>query len=277
MCRGKRRRDRSDIEHIETGSTVESAETPTEAAMNTRIDEIAPDIFRLSTFVAEVSPAGFTFNQFLVRGDEPFLFHTGHRGLFPLVSDAVSRLIDVDSLRWVSGGHVEADELGAMNLFLAAAPQATVVHGPLACMISLDDLADRPPKPVTEVLDIGGHRMRFVPTPHVPHNWESGVWFDETTYTLLCGDLFTSIGDGPAIVDTDLIDGAVEGEAMFHATSLGAATVPTIRGLADLEPAVLACMHGSSYQGDGGAQLRALADVYEKLLVEAAGVTAIAP
>jgi flavorubredoxin len=237
--------------------------------METRIDEIAPDIFRLSTFVEPVSPVGFTFNQFLVRADEPFLFHTGMRQLFPLVSDAVSRLIDVESLRWISFGHVEADECGAMNQFLAVAPAATVVHGPLACAISLDDLADRPPMPIDGVLDIGGHRMRFIPTPHVPHNWESGIWFDESTYTLLAGDLFTSVGDGPAITDHDRVEDALAGEAEFHATSLGAATVPTMRRLADLEPAVLACMHGSSYQGDGGAQLRALADAYETLVVVA--------
>lgn len=237
--------------------------------METRIDEIAPDVYRLSTYIPEVSPAGFTFNQFLIRGEEPFLFHTGMRQLFPLVSDAVNRLIDLDTLRWISFAHVEADECGGMNQFLAAAPNATVVHGGLACAISLNDLADRPPLAVTDVLDIGGHRMRFLPTPHVPHNWESGLWFDETTFTLLAGDLFTTVGDGPAITSADLIEGAMQGEAEFHSTSLGAATVPTIRQLADLEPTVLACMHGSSFQGDGGAQLRALADGYERLVVEA--------
>lgn len=237
--------------------------------MKTRIDEIAPDIFRLSTFVEEMPPVGFTFNQFLVRGEEPFLFHTGMRELFPLVSDAVGRLIDIEDLRWISFAHVEADEMGAMNMFLAAAPHATVAHSPLACAVSLNDLADRPPVPVTDALDIGGHHLRFVPTPHVPHNWESGLWFDETTYTLLAGDLFTSLGDGPAIIGDDMLERALDGEAEFHSTSLGAATAPTIRRLAELEPAVLACMHGSSYQGDGGAQLRALADAYEELVADA--------
>jgi flavorubredoxin len=237
--------------------------------METRVDEIAPDIFRLSTFMEDMPPSGFTFNQFLIRGEEPFLFHTGQRQLFPLVSDAVSRLIDIEALRWISFGHVEADESGAMNLFLAAAPHATVVHGPLTCAVSLNDLADRPPLPITDVLDIGGHRMRFLPTPHVPHNWESGLWFDETSYTLLAGDLFTAVGDGPAITSDDLLEGALHGEEIFHASSLGVATAPTIRQLADLEPTVLACMHGSSFQGDGGAQLRALADAYEKLIIEA--------
>jgi flavorubredoxin len=237
--------------------------------METRIDEIAPDIFRLSTFIEDMPPVGFTFNQFLVRGDEPFLFHTGQAQLFPLVSAAASRLIDIEALRWISMAHVEADELGAMNLFLAAAPHATVVQSPLACAVSLNHLADRAPLPVTDILDIGGHRMRFVPTPHVPHNWESGLWFDETSYTLLAGDLFTALGDGPAITSTDLIEPALVAEDVFHYTSLGVATAPTMRSLAELEPTVLACMHGSSYQGDGGAQLRALADAYDKLIVDA--------
>ena len=169
-----------------------------EPADATTIHEIAPDIFRLSTHIDEVAPpAGFSFNQFLIRGDEPFLFHTGMRQLFPLVSDAVSRLIPIDDLRWISFAHVEADEIGAMNQFLAAAPHSQVVHGGLAVDISLNDLADRPPRPMgaDEVLDIGAHRLRFLPTPHVPHNWESGLWFDETTRTLLAGDLFTQVGE----------------------------------------------------------------------------------
>ncbi len=234
--------------------------------METRIDEIAPDIFRLSTFIADMPPAGFTFNQFLIRGDEPFLFHTGQRQLFPNVSDAVRRVIALDTLRWISFAHLEADEMGAMNLFLAAAPHATVTHSPLACDLSIKDLADRPPVPVTGILDIGGHRLRLVPTPHVPHNWESALWFDETTYTLLAGDLFTSLGDGPALTSDDLVDAALVGEDTFHYSSLGPATATTIRQLGALEPAVLACMHGSSYEGDGGGQLRNLAQAYDRLV-----------
>src|SRR4051794_1793208 len=182
--------------------------------METRTDEIAPDIFRLSTYVPEVaSPAGFTFNQFLIRGEEPFLFHTGMRQLFPLVSAAVDRLVGLKRLRWISFAHVEADECGAMNQFLAASPAAQVAHGGLACAVSLNDLADRPPLAMgDEPLDIGGHVMRFLPTPHVPHNWESGLWFDETTRTLLAGDLFTSLGDTPPLVETDLLEGARVGE-----------------------------------------------------------------
>lgn len=234
--------------------------------MDTRIDEIAPDIFRLSTFIEDMPPAGFTFNQFLIRGEEPFLFHTGQRQLFPNVSEAVERLIPLETLRWISFAHMEADEMGAMNLFLAAAPHAAVAHSPLACDLSINDLADRPPVPITDVLDVGGHRLRLVPTPHVPHNWESALWFDETTYTLLAGDLFTAVGDGPALTNDDLVDAAMTGENTFHYTSLGPATAPTIRGLAALEPTVLACMHGSSYEGDGGRQLRSLAKVYDNLV-----------
>jgi len=232
--------------------------------METTVDEIAPDIHRLSTFVPDLGPTGFTFNQFLIRDDEPFLFHTGMRQLYPLVSEAVSRIVPVESLRWISFAHVEADECGAMNQFLAAAPQAQVVHGELACMVSLNDLADRPPRPMAdgEVLVTGSHRMRFVPTPHVPHNWESGLWFDETTSTLFAGDLFTALGNGPAVVTESIVDAAITGEEVFHATSIGAATVPTLRRLADLGPTTLATMHGSSYSGDGASQLLELADVY---------------
>ena len=140
-------------------------------------------------------PAGFTFNQFLVRDDQPFLFHTGMRQLFPLVSDAVGAARRrVEHLRWISFGHVEADECGAMNQFLAAAPAARSCTASWPCMVSLNDLADRPPASIAddEALDTGSHRLRFLPTPHVPHNWESGLWFDETTTTLFAGDLFTA-------------------------------------------------------------------------------------
>lgn len=235
--------------------------------MDTTIDEIAPDVFRLSTFIPEVGPTGFAFNQFLVRDAEPMLFHTGMRQLFPLVSDAVSRLIPLTDLRWISFAHVEADECGAMNLFLAAAPHAQVVHGGLACMVSLNDLADRPPRIADgETLDIGAKRMRFLPTPHVPHNWESGLWFEETTGTLLAGDLFTSIGKHPALTTDDLLDGAIVGEETFHSTSMGPDLVSTLHRLADLEPRTLALMHGPSYAGDGGAQLRQLAAAYAERL-----------
>jgi flavorubredoxin len=238
--------------------------------MQTTIDEIAPDIFRLSTLVPEVAPGGFSFNQFLVRDDEPFLFHTGMRQLYPLVSAAVASIVPLDDLRWISFGHVEADECGAMNQFLADAPKAEVVHGGLAVMVSVGDLADRPPRAVDdgEVLDIGAHRLRFIATPHVPHGWESGLWFDETTRTLLTGDLFTQVGDGPAVTTEDIVGAALEAEAVFASTSCGPNLVPTLHALADLEPTTLAVMHGSSYEGDGGTQLRALAAGYAAAIAE---------
>jgi flavorubredoxin len=236
--------------------------------METKIDEIAPDIYRLSTWIEDVAPpAGFTFNQFVVRGEQPFLFHTGMRQLYPLVSDAVDRVVGRQHLRWISFGHVEADECGAMNQFLAAAPDARVVHGELACAISLNDLADRPPRPMgDEVLDLGGKQMRFIPTPHVPHNWESGVWFEETTRTLLAGDVMSTVGDGPAITSDDLVAAANACEDAFHSTSMGPDLIPTLHRLADLEPTTLAVMHGSSYHGDGAHQLRSLADSYDERL-----------
>ena len=236
--------------------------------METKIDEIAPDIYRLSTWIEDVAPpAGFTFNQFVVRGEQPFLFHTGMRQLYPLVSDAVDRVVGLENLRWISFGHVEADECGAMNTFLAAAPDAQVVHGELACAISLNDLADRPPRPMgDEVLDLGGKRLRFIATPHVPHNWESGVWFEETTRTLLAGDVMSTVGDGPAITGDDLVAAANACEDAFHSTSMGPDLIPTLHRLADLEPTTVAVMHGSSYTGDGARQLRSLADSFDERL-----------
>jgi flavorubredoxin len=235
--------------------------------METNVVEIATDTYRLSTFVADVPPRGFTFNQFLLTGDEPFLFHCGHRQLFPFVSEAINRIVPLEKLRWISFGHVEADECGAMNLLLDAAPNAEVIHGALACMVSLIDLCDRPPvlAPEDGVHDIGGHRLRFIPTPHVPHNWEAALWFDETTATLLAGDLLTHTGQCPAVTESDCVAPALEAEALFHATGLTTNLGPTLEQLADLNPATLAIMHGSSYTGDGAAQLRSLADGYAAL------------
>lgn len=230
---------------------------------HTAVDEIAPDIFRLSTWIPDITENGFTFNQFLMTGDEPFLFHCGQRQLFPLVSDAISRVMPLPKLRWISFGHLEADECGAMNLMLAAAPHAEVVHGGLALMLSLVDMCDRPPVAAPDtVLDIGGHRLRFIATPHVPHNWEAGLWFDETTSTLLAGDLFTHTGHCPPLTESDCVVPALEAEAIFHATGLTTNLAPTLEQLAALNPSTLALMHGSSYSGDGAAQLRALADGY---------------
>ncbi|MBL8834956.1 MAG: MBL fold metallo-hydrolase [Alphaproteobacteria bacterium] len=243
--------------------------------METKIAEIAPGIYRLSTHVPQIAPpAGFTFCQFLVAGEEPLLFHCGARAMFPLVSAAVARIMPVDRLRWISFGHVESDESGAMNSWLANAPHAQVAHSMTGCMVSLNDLADRAPRALAdgEVLDLGGKRMRWIDTPHVPHGWEAGVMFEETTGTLLCGDLFTQTGDSPALVASgDLVGPAGAAEDMFRATSLGPATAPTIRKLAALAPRKLALMHGPSYEGDAAAALTALAAGYDRRVRAAMG------
>jgi flavorubredoxin len=233
--------------------------------MNTRIDEIADGVYRLSTLVPEVAPpAGFTFNQFLVKGDESLLFHCGMRGIFPLVSGAVAKIVPMDSVRWITFGHVESDECGGMNQWLAAAPRAEIVHGMTACMVSLNDLADRKPRALGdgEVIDLGGKRVRYIDTPHVPHCWEAGVVYEETTGTLLCGDLFTHVGDVPPLTGSDIVGPAIAAEEVFHATSIGAATAPTIRKLAALKPRTLGLMHGSSFNGDCEHALHSLADYY---------------
>lgn len=234
--------------------------------METKIDEITDGIYRLSTWVPDVAPpAGFTFNQFLVNGDEPLLFHTGPRAMFPLVSEAVSRIRAVRDLRWITFGHVESDECGSMNQWLAAAPRSEVAHGMTGCMVSLNDLCDRAPRPLAngEVLDLGGKRVRLIDTPHVPHGWEAIVLYEETTGTLLCGDLFTHLGDGAALTSTDIIEPAMEAESIFRAMSLPPHTTVTLSQLADLEPTTLALMHGSSFSGDGGKALRGLADAID--------------
>ncbi|MEU1285948.1 MBL fold metallo-hydrolase [Kitasatospora sp. NPDC005856] len=239
--------------------------------METRIDEIAERIYRVLTFVPEIAPpAGFTFNQFLVDAEEPLIFHTGMRSLFPAVSEAVGRVLPVERLRWVTFGHVEADECGAMNEFLAAAPYARVAHNTLGCLVSLNDLADRPPVPMDdgEVLDLGGRRvrrrMRNINTAHVPHGWEARVLFEEQTRTLFCGDLFTHVGNGPAVTDADLVESALESERLFRQTSCLTAAASALRSLAGLRPRTLAVMHGSSFHGDGAAALNALADGLEE-------------
>jgi flavorubredoxin len=237
--------------------------------MGTSISEIADGIYRLSIVVPDIAPpAGFTFNQFLVLGDEPLLFHTGLRRMFPLVSEAVSRIMPVSNLRWITFGHFEADECGAMNEWLAVAPNAQVAHGMTGCMVSLNDMADRPPRVLAngEVIDIGGKRIRYIDTPHVPHGWDAGVIYEETTRTLFCGDLFTHLGNGPAITESDIVGPALAAEDIFYDTSLGPSIAPTVRRLADLAPRTLALMHGSSYAGDTVAALHELASAYDKRL-----------
>ena len=237
--------------------------------MQTKIDEIDAGIYRLSVYVPEVAPpAGFTYNHFLILGDEPLLFHCGRRKMFPLVSEAVAKIIAVDRLRWLTFGHFEADECGSMNEWLAAAPHAQLAHGMVGCRVSLADMADRPPRVLAngEVVDIGGKRLRYIDTPHVPHGWDAGVLFEETTQTLFCGDLFAHTGNPAALSQADIIGPAMVAEDLFAQTSLGPTTAPTIRKLADLKPRLLATMHGASFSGDGAAALRTLSDQYDSRL-----------
>ena len=227
----------------------------------TKTAEIADGVYRFSTAVSGIGPEPFTFNQFLLMADEPLLFHLGHRQMFPLVSAAVERLVPLARIRYLSFGHVEADECGSLNRWLAAAPNAEIVHSQTACMVSLNDLADRAPRALAngETIDLGGRRVRWFDTPHVPHGWEAGVMWEETGATLFCGDLLTHGGDGPAITESEVAAPAIAMEDMFHAMSMGPNTGEVLEGLADLKPLTLAIMHGSSFRGDGAAALRTLA------------------
>jgi flavorubredoxin len=233
--------------------------------METLVDEIAPDIYRLSTYV---EPADLVFNQYVVLAEEPLLFHCGGRQLFPLVSAAAARLLPLEELRWISFGHVESDECGSMNDWLAAAPQAQVIHGALGVMVSLADLADRPPRTLTdgEALDLGGKTVRWVDTSHVPHGWESGLMTEEQTGTLFCGDLFTATGHHSALSESDVIGPAMAAEDRFHATALTPDTGPAIRRLAEARPSTLALMHGPAFTGDTVGALDGLAMSYDERL-----------
>jgi flavorubredoxin len=236
--------------------------------METRLTEVADGVHQLTTHISEMD---FSFNQYFVNGEEPLLFHTGGRGLFPLVSEAVGRVMPIDSLRWITFGHVEADECGSMNDWLGVAPQATVAQGVIGCMVSLNDLADRPPRPLAdgEVLDIGGHRIRWIDMPHVPHAWENGIVYDETTRTLFCGDLFTQMGAYAPAASDDIVGPAITAEDVYHAWSLAPNSSAAVRRLADLEIATLALMHGPAFSGDCRAALLDIADNFDKRIAEA--------
>ncbi|WP_345346802.1 MBL fold metallo-hydrolase [Rhodococcus olei] len=231
--------------------------------METTTTEVAPDIYRFSTYVED---ANLVMNQYLVTGEEPLLFHMGQRALFPLTSQAVARVIPLDRLRWITFGHVEADECGSMNSWLAAAPNAEVAHGAMSCFVQVNDLADRPPRALQdgELIEVGDRRVRHLDTPHVPHGWDAGLVFEETTSTLLCGDLFTAFGHHPASTDTEILGPALAAEDLGRATALTPALAPTIRALADLEPRTLGLMHGPAFTGDCAGALRELAAAYQE-------------
>ena len=236
--------------------------------MKTDVTEIADKIYRLSTLVPQIGPNGFTFNQFLIDAEQPLLFHYGQRSLFPLISDAVKRVIPLDRLRWTTCSHVEADESGALNQWLAAAPNATPVHGQVGCNIWLTDMADRAPRALKndEVLDLGAKKVRWLDTPHVPHNWDAGVIYEETTGTLFCSDLFTQFGACPSTTSGDIVEPAIATEKAVPFMPATPQTAPTLRRLAALKPRTIALMHGPTFKGDGEAALTALADYHAKRL-----------
>jgi flavorubredoxin len=187
--------------------------------------------------------------------------------MFSLTHDAVTRLIAPERLRWIAFGHYEADECGAMNEWLAVAPHAQIAHGATGCNVSLNDMADRAPRVLQdgEIIGLGsGKRVRYLDTPHTPHGWDAGVMYEESTATLLCGDLFTQLGNGPALTEGDIVAPAIAAEDLFRYSSFCPGMGATIRSLAKLNPRTLALMHGPSFAGDGAAALGALADDYER-------------
>ncbi len=239
--------------------------TVTNPESGTNVHEIGPGTFRISTPVPPSAiPGGFTFNQFLIVDDAPLLFHTGPRRTFPLVRQAVAHVLgDVAKLAYVAFSHVESDECGSLNEWLAAAPRATPVCSTIGAMVSVNDLADRPPRPLAdgERLSLGAHELRWLDAPHVPHNWECGYLYDATTQTLLCGDLFTHAGDQlPPVTESEVLGPSEAARAALGGVAIEAGTRGILEKLARTEPTTLALMHGSSYGGDGAALLRGLAD-----------------
>jgi flavorubredoxin len=221
------------------------------------ITEISPEVFRISTFFPEFN---IQFCQFLVRGDEPLLFHTGMRGLFPLVKEAVARLIEPANLRWIGFSYFEADECGALNEWLAVAPNAKPVCSLVGKMVSVDDFVGNDSAKGMmdgEVLETGSHRFRFLATPHVPHCWEAGFLYEEAGGVLFCSDLFHQNGDVAPLTTSDVVGPARETMIGYQAGPLAnylpytKNTDGELKRLAALKPKVLATMHGSAFEGDG--------------------------
>lgn len=235
----------------------------TNSQSGTNVHEIADGIYRINTPVAiPDGPGGFNFNQYLILDDAPLLFHTGPRRLFPLVREAVAALMPVERLRYVAFSHVEADECGALNEWLAVAPRAEPVCSRIAALVSIGDLADRAPRALAdgEVLPLGHHALRWLDTPHVPHGWDCGLMMETATRTLLAGDLFTQGGSGAVpLTESDILEPSEAFRAPLdyfaHAPDTGA----ILEKLARERPTTLACMHGSAWRGDGAQLLRALA------------------
>ncbi len=229
----------------------------------TNVHEIADGIYRINTPVVIEGAGGFSFNQYLITDDAPLLFHTGPRKMFPLVREAVATILPVERLRYIGFSHVEADECGSLNQWLDAAPQSVPLCGTVAAMVSIGDLADRAPRALAdgELLALGQHRVRWFDTPHLPHAWECGFLMEERTSTLLCGDLFTQGGDAlPPITESDILgpSEAFRREMDYYSHTKNGRAM--LERLASTNPAILACMHGSAWRGDGAKLLRALAD-----------------
>ncbi len=239
--------------------------------MKANVSEIAADVYRISTFHPEY---GIQFNQFLIKDDEPFIMHTGFKKMFPITLDGVASLIDPKQLRWIGFSHFESDECGALNDFLRVAPNAQAVCSVVGAMVMVNDFADRAPRPLNdnEVLEIGRHRLRFLATPHVPHAWDAGLFFEETDRTFLCSDLFFHPSDPEPLIESDVVGRARE--AIIGALSGPLAkdmpytpyTDGTLQRLAALEPQTLGLMHGSSYRGDGRKAILELAEVIRETL-----------
>jgi flavorubredoxin len=229
----------------------------------TTIDAIEDGIYRIHTPIRDM-PGGFSFNQYLIVDDEPLLFHTGPRKMFPLVSSAIARVMPVDKLRWVSFSHVESDECGGLNELLEVAPNARPLCSQVAALVSVNDLADREARAVGdgEVISLGKHALRWIDTPHLPHGWESGVLVDDTTRTLLCGDLFTQPGaDHAPVTEGDILGPSEAFRARMDYFAHGSGARALLDKLAALAPRTLACMHGAAWRGDGAKLLGALRDV----------------
>jgi flavorubredoxin len=234
----------------------------TNATSGTNIYEVAPGIYRINTPVDLPGGLAFNFNQYLIADDEPLVFHTGPRRMFGLVAEAIGKVVPLATIRYVAFSHVEADECGGLNDFLAAAPGAVPVCGELAALVSVNDLADRPARGLKdgEVLTIGRHALRWLDAPHVPHGWECGFMMDVTTKTLLCGDLFTQGGTGATpVTESDILGPSEEFRAPMDYYAHTPQTAAVLERLARERPQVLACMHGSAWRGDGASLLRALA------------------
>ena len=235
----------------------------TNPTSGTQIDEIAKSVYRITTPVPpSVIPGGFSFNQYLLASDEPLLFHTGPRKMFPLVRQAIEAVVPVARLAYIGLSHFEADECGALNDFLAVAPQARPVCGRVAAMVSVNDVADRPAHVLGngDTLALGSHRVRWFDAPHLPHAWECGYLFEESTATLFCGDLFTQPGaEHPPLTRGDILEPseAFRGKMDYYSHTKNAHAL--LDRLASTQPRTLACMHGSAWEGDAAGLLRALA------------------